>query len=167
MKVSGKVPHTTPQTSHVDEDRAPKVSLYLPTGHASHCVFPNHGWNRPMGHARHCASFVISVRLEYRPAGHGSTDEVPSGQKDPAVHGSHCAAPRPLWNLPPGQAMQVGKPSLGVCVPALQSSGCSLPARHLLPAGQGEHCEVLTRPVAFDHVPAGHAVAIELPLGHT
>ena len=121
----------------------------------------------PMGHARHCVSFVISVRLEYRPAGHGSTDEVPSGQKDPAVHGSHCAAPRPLWNLPPGQAMQVGKPSLGVCVPALQSSGCSLPARHLLPAGQGEHCEVLTRPVAFDHVPAGHAVAIELPLGHT
>ena len=114
----------------------------------------------------HCMAFAISVRLEYRPAGQGSTDEVPGGQKDPAVHGSHRVALWPLWYLPPGHELQVEKPSPGVYFPAAQGRGSTLPTGHLLPAGQGEHCEVLLRPVAFDHVPGGQAVAAELPNGH-
>ena len=120
----------------------------------------------PMGHAMHCVSYAISVRLEYRPAGQGSTDEVPAGQKDPAVHGSQAVPPTPLWNLPPGHSVHVGKPSLGVNVPAPHGWGFTLPTPHLLPAQQASHCEVLTRPVAFDHVPGGQAVASELPVGH-
>ena len=50
----------------------------------------------PVGHAMHCVRFAISVRFEYRPAGQGSTDEVPFGQKDPAVHGSQAVSPMPL-----------------------------------------------------------------------
>ena len=62
--------------------------------------------------------------------------------------------------------MHVGAPSLGVYVPAPHDWGFTLPTPHLLPAQQAWHSEMLTRPVAFDHVPGGQAVAIELPVGH-
>ena len=62
--------------------------------------------------------------------------------------------------------MHVGEPSLGVYVPAPHGSGFTLPTPHSLPAQQASHSEVLTRLVAFDHVPGGQAVAIELPVGH-
>ena len=120
----------------------------------------------PTGHGSHWLSLERSVLLECVPERHGSAEEAPGGQKLPARHVSHAVAPMSRWNLPPRQAAHAESPAACVYVPALHGCGRTLPARHASPAWQVSHCAVLTRPVLFDHLPGGQAVAIALPAGH-
>ena len=56
------------------------TSAYRPAAHEEHPWTPPALLWRPAGHESHCSALVMSLRLEYVPARHGSAEAAPLGQ---------------------------------------------------------------------------------------
>ena len=64
----------------------------VPGAHGACAVDPV-AQDDPRGHAMHSLELVRFAKLEYEPAGHGSSADAPSGQKLPPLQGLHDTAP--------------------------------------------------------------------------
>ena len=65
----------------------------------------------PGGHEVHCDAADRPVALEYVPVGHGTGTDVPSGQYDPATHGSHAVLPVSFWKVPAAHLLHSAAPA--------------------------------------------------------
>ena len=99
--------------------------------------------DEPGGQTLQSVSCCKLGSLLYRPPGHGSSADAPSGQKLPPPQTKHAVAPLALMNVPASQFLHVGCRCWSLNVPGAHGVAAADPTEQNVPSGQITHCSSL------------------------